>query len=104
MPLRQYQVVRWIMSHQYLDGQKTLWERFHEWCSSPYFVFDFMRDSSDTSGFVTVRSNYDMGNYPTTNTWPAGQFPYLFCCSKYSKIIKISYNSGYVTDIQMQNT
>ena len=105
MPLRQYQVVRWIMSHQYLDGQKTLWERFHEWCSSPYFVFDFMRDSSDTSGFVTVRSNYDMGNYTTTNTWPnGGQVPYLFCCSKYSKIIKISYNSGYVTDIQMQNT
>ena len=65
----------------------------------------FMRDSSDTSGFVTVRSNYDMGNYPATNTWPnGGQVPYLFCCSKYSKIIKISYNSGYVTDIQMQNT
>ena len=76
------------MSHQYLDGQKSLWERFHEWCASPYFVFDFMRDSSDTSGFVTVRSNYDMGNYPATNTWPnGGQVPYLFCCSKYSKII-----------------
>ena len=105
MPQRQYQVIRWLMSHQYLDGQKTLWERFHEWCASPYFVFDFMRDSSDTSGFVTVRSNYDMGNYTTTNTWPnGGQVPYLFCCSKYSKIIKISYNSGYVTDIQMQNT
>jgi hypothetical protein len=99
------QMIRWAMSHQYLEGHKSLWERYNDWCASPYFCFDFMRDSSDTSGFVTVRSIYDFSGYGVPNlTWSGGVAPYLFCCSKYSKIIKISYNSGYVTDIQMQNT
>lgn len=107
MPNRQYQIVRWLMSHQYLEcdkySNKTIWERFNEWSSSPYFTFDFMRDASDTSGFVTVRSNYDLSVY-ATGTWPLNGTPYLFCCSRYSKQIRISYNSGYVTDIQMQNS
>ena len=76
------QLLRWIMSHQYLDGQKTYYERYNDWCASPYFTFDFMRDSSDTSGFVTVRSAYNLDGYPTTKTWPENLVPYLFCCSK----------------------
>ncbi|MFO0000597.1 MAG: hypothetical protein ACK559_05670, partial [bacterium] len=60
-------------------------------------------DSSDTSGFVTIISNYELSNY-TTGTWPAGVTPNLFCVSKYTSQIRISYNSGYVTEVQMQNT
>lgn len=115
VPGKQHQLVRWLMSHQYLEcdrtSDKTIWERFNDWASSPYFTFDFMRDASDTSGFVTVNSNYDFSGYvqapplATATTWPnGGQVPYLFCCSKFTKQIRISYNSGYVTDIQMQNT
>ena len=95
------------MSHQYLEvdpkNQKTIWERFNEWSSSPYHLFDFMRDASDTSGFVTVRSMYDLAQY-ATNNWPANIVPLLFCCSKYTKQVAITYNSGYVTNIQMQNS
>jgi len=107
MPGVQYQLMRWVMSHQYLDvdkdNQKTIWERFNEWSSSPYHLFDFMRDASDTSGFVTVRSSYDLAQY-ATNNWPANIVPLLFCCSKYTKQVAITYNSGYVTNIQMQNS
>ena len=107
MPGEQFQLFRWAMSHQYLEvnkyNNKRIWERFTDWASSPYFAFDFMRDSSDTSGFVTIISNYELSNY-TTGTWPGGITPNLFCVSKYTSQIRISYNSGYVTEVQMQNT
>lgn len=126
VPGRQYQLIRWLMSNQYLqcepppggfmDGQsgghKTIWERFNEWASSPYFTFDFARDATDTSGFVTVMSMYDFSGYAQNPplaaqavTWPnGGQLPNLFCCSRFVKQVKITYNSGYVTDVQIQNT
>ena len=74
-------------------------------------LFDFKRDSSDTSGFVTVRSIYNLtdgiagaaGGTAKVGAWPGGQAPLLFCVSKYSKTVRIEYSSGYVTSIQMQN-
>lgn len=95
------QMIRWLMSHQFLDGHKSLYERYNDWCSSPYYCFDFMRDSSDTSGFVTVRSEY---THNSPNLWPENTTPNLFCISKYSKLVKIEYASGYVTSIQIQNS
>ena len=70
-----------------------------------------MRDSSDTSGFVTIRSMYELssgiasaaGGAAKTGVWPGGQAPLLFCVSKYSNVVCIEYSSGYVTSIQMQN-
>ena len=108
-PIESGQVLRWLMSHQYLDGHKSMFERYSDWCASPYFCFDFMRDSSDTSGYVTIRSKYNMGvngASPAVQAlgWPENKVPYLFCVSKYSKIVRIEYNSGYVTSIQIQNT
>ena len=102
------QIVRWLMSNQYLDGHKAIFERYNDWISSPYYSFSFLRDSSDTSGYVTVRSKYTKsenagGTKVATVDWPNG-LPYLFCVSKYSKIVKIEYNSGYVTSIQIQNS
>ena len=105
------QVLRWLMTHQYLDGNISFFERFNDWCASPYFTFDFKRDSSDTSGFVTVRSIYNLtdgiasatGGTAKVGAWPGGQAPLLFCVSKYSKTVRIEYSSGYVTSIQMQN-
>ena len=55
LPDESGQVLRWLMTHQYMEDVKKYYERFNDWCSSPYFTFDFMRDSSDTSGFVTIR-------------------------------------------------
>jgi hypothetical protein len=117
VPNRQYQLIRWLMSNQYLQcepgtdgGRKNIWERFTEWASSPYFTFDFARDATDTSGFVTVMSMYDFSGYAlglanNATTWPnGGQLPNLFCCSRYVKQVRITYNSGYVTDVQIQNT
>ena len=89
------------------DGHKSMFERYNDWCASPYFCYDFLRDSSDTSGFVTIRSTYTMSRNNAgalATGWPGGEAPYLFCVSKYSKIVKIEYNSGYVTSIQIQNT
>ena len=106
-PTESGQVLRWLMSHQYLDGHKTMFERYNDWCASPYFCYDFLRDSSDTSGFVTIRSTYTMSRNNAgalATGWPGGEAPHLFCISKYSKIVKIEYNSGYVTSIQIQNT
>ena len=100
------------MTHQYMEDVKKYYERFDDWCSSPYFTFDFMRDSSDTSGFVTIRSNYDLtstisgatGSAVGARAWPGtNNTPLLFCVSKYSKVVRIEYSSGYVTSIQMQN-
>ena len=85
------QVLRWLMTHQYVDihGHKPFYERFNDWCASPYFIFDFMRDSSDTSGFVTIRSMYELssgiasaaGGTAKAGVWPGGQAPLLFCVS-----------------------
>ena len=106
------QVLRWLMTHQYMEEDKRYYERFNDWCSSPYFTFDVKRDSSDTSGFVTVRSNYDLtstigaatGTAVGARVWPGtNNIPLLFCVSKYSKVVRIEYSSGYVTSIQMQN-
>jgi hypothetical protein len=106
MPNLPAQQMRWLMSHQYLDGHKTFYERYNDWIASPVFCFDFMRDSSDTSGFVTVRSNYVLNGYAgqvNGNIWAGNVTPLLFCVSKYSRIVQITYNSGYVTDIKIQN-
>ena len=102
-PTKSGQLVRWLMSHQYLDGHKTVWERYNDWCSSPYYCFDFLRDSSDTSSYVTIRSKFTRSPGATVD-WPGNVAPYLFCVSKYSRLVKIEYNSGYVTSIQIQNS
>jgi len=108
MPGNHAQKLRWLMSHQYLDKHKTYFERYDDWCASPYFCFDFMRDSSDTSGFVTIRSNYitkpDGIGAGTLVKWAGNQTPLLFCVSRYTRQVQITYNSGYVTDIKIQNT
>jgi len=60
---------------------------------------------------LSIRSNYDLtstiGNATGTavgaRAWPGGQSPLLFCVSKYTKVVRIEYSSGYVTSIQMQN-
>jgi hypothetical protein len=108
MPNVPAQKLRWLMSHMYgnVHGHKNLYERYDDWCASPYHCFDFMRDSSDTSGFVTVRSNYTLGGYPgqvKQEQWSCVNNPLLFCVSKYSRVVQITYNSGYVTDIKIQN-
>ena len=92
------------MTHQYNIQNKTFFERYNDWLASPYHCFDFMRDSQDTSGFLTVRSNFTFGagNGAATD-WAGTIPPALFVVSKYSKIVQISYSAGYVTGIEMQN-
>ena len=108
LPENQFQMVRWMMTHQYNEQNKSFYERYNDWLSSPYHCFDFMRDSTDTSGFVTVRSNFTFGagqtGNPTATNWAGGVLPALFVVSKYCKSVSISYSGGYVTGIEMQNT
>ena len=101
-------MVRWLMTHQYNIQNKTFFERYNDWLSSPYHCFDFMRDSQDTSGFLTVRSNFTFGagsvnGVGGVDDWAGGVKPSLFVVAKYSKIVQIRYSNGYVTDITMQN-
>ena len=62
-----------------------------------------MRDSQDTSGFLTVRSNFTFGAGGAATDWAGGVKPSLFVVAKYSKNVQISYSNGYVTSIEMQN-
>ena len=102
LPDNQFQMVRWLMTHQYNIQNKTFFERYNDWLSSPYHGFDFMRDSQDRSGFLTVRSVFTFGAAGATD-WAGAVKPSLFVVAKYSKNVQISYSNGYVTSIEMQN-
>ena len=70
-------------------------ETYDEWRQrGQYYCYSFKRDKDDRSTYVSVRIDFGESLGSKVN---------LFLCSHYDRVVRMSVDRGFITDVQAQN-